>query len=364
MSSPVIWCCPKSPRSVSMSSVLLWKLPSAAWRRLERSLHRDKEGKSCDQARVRNDQESCNLALTRSRAEREGFYGLEGKKSGIRFVPGLKLPNRVPGFSSVVQVPRDVLVKQSTSHPDFPGETPLNLASGAAKNTSYNGGVKHVSTESELVKEAFSDPCFLKQVKSLELMLRVRDRVADRKGGSPSRCEREGAAPSVSETEFCVSEGIDGVRLVSGATTGECGIDGLLESAVLKNLAGCAVSSGRSTRGPLVRPAPVAGFEDVSVFKQNAGVASSSVRRAPVVGALRRSGPSAHATASESDRVIGLLEVTESEFPSCTRVSSCWCLCWCCCSCLLCFIFFCGVCCCTCACLNLARCTQFVVGHG
>ena len=74
----------------------------------------------------------------------------------------------------------------------------------------------------------------------------------------------------------------------------------------------------------LVRRAPVAGVEDDSVFKQNAGVASSSVRRARVVGALRRSGPSAHATASESDRVIGLLEVTESEFPSLSySVNSC-----------------------------------------
>ena len=35
---------------------------------------------------------------------------------------------------------------------------------------------------------------------------------------------------------------------------------------------------------PLVRRAPVAGIEDVSVFKQDAGVASSSVRRAPVDG--------------------------------------------------------------------------------
>ena len=61
------------------------------------------------------------------------------------------------------------------------------------------------------------DPHFATQVKS------------DPKGGSPSRCEREGAVASVSETEFCVSEGIDDVRLVSGATAGECGIDGLLE---------------------------------------------------------------------------------------------------------------------------------------
>ena len=33
-----------------------------------------------------------------------------------------------------------------------------------------------MSTESELVKEAFSDPCFLKQVRGLEAMLRVRAR--------------------------------------------------------------------------------------------------------------------------------------------------------------------------------------------
>ena len=118
---------------------------------------------------------------------------------------------------------------------------------------------------------------------------RTVEQFADVVPGSPSRCEREGAAASESETEFCVSDGID---------------DGLLEkseSAVLNNLAGCAVSSGRSTWGPPVRPALVAG---------------SSVRRAPVVGALRRSGPSAHATAGESGRAIGLLEVTASDFPS------------------------------------------------
>ena len=34
---------------------------------------------SCDKGRVRNDQESCNLAITRSRAERKGLYGLKGK---------------------------------------------------------------------------------------------------------------------------------------------------------------------------------------------------------------------------------------------------------------------------------------------
>ena len=55
-----------------------------------------------------------------------------------------------------MQVPRAVLVKQSISHPDCPGEASLNLASGAALERSpleiisNNGGVKHVSTESEL----------------------------------------------------------------------------------------------------------------------------------------------------------------------------------------------------------------------
>ena len=117
---------------------------------------------------------------------------MEWKESGSRFgssedkvsLPGLNLPHSVPGFSSVVQVLRDVLVKQSTSHPDGPGEASLNLASGAALErspleiTSNNGGVKHASTESELVKEAFSDPRFLKQVDWVEAMLRVRARVS------------------------------------------------------------------------------------------------------------------------------------------------------------------------------------------
>ena len=57
-------------------------------------------------------QEGWILVTTRSRAERKGSYGSEGKESGSRFgpssLPGWKLPNRVPGFSCVVQVPRDV----------------------------------------------------------------------------------------------------------------------------------------------------------------------------------------------------------------------------------------------------------------
>ena len=42
-------------------------------------------GKSCDKARVCNDQESWNLVINRSRAERKGLYGSEGKESGSRF---------------------------------------------------------------------------------------------------------------------------------------------------------------------------------------------------------------------------------------------------------------------------------------
>ena len=163
---------------------------------------------------------------------------------------------------------------------------------------------------------------FATQVKSLELMLRVRDRVADRKGGSPSRCEREGAVASVFETEFCVSEGIDDVRLVSGATAGECGIDGLLEESE-SGFSKILAESARST----ACESGIVGFlqESESDFLKNlAGSAVSRSAAAGHRGALRRSGLAAHATASESDRIIGMLEVTESDFPSLSySVNSC-----------------------------------------
>ena len=161
------------------------------------------------------------------------------------------------------------------------------------------------------------DPHFATQVKSLELMLRVRDRVADRRGGSPSRCEREAVA-SVSETEFCVSEGIDDVRLVSSATAGECGIVGLLEESE-SGFSKILSESARSTAGEsgMVGLLP----ESESDFLKN--LAGCAVSRSAAVdhrGALRRSG----LAASQSDRIIGMLEVIESDFPSLSySVDSC-----------------------------------------
>ena len=97
-----------------------------------------------------------------------GLHSPAGKESGSRFgpgenkvsLPGWKLTNRVPGFSCVVQSPRDVLLKQSTVHPSDPdcqGGEYLNPACGAAQDRilrvrspseimSNNGGVEHVST--------------------------------------------------------------------------------------------------------------------------------------------------------------------------------------------------------------------------
>ena len=233
-------------------------------------------GKSCDKARACDDQESWNLAITRSRAERKGLYGSEGKESGSRFgpsedkvsLPCLRPPNRVPGFSGAVQVPRDVLVKQSTLHPSDPdcqGDASLNLASGAALErsplqiTPNNGGAEHVSTvrhvhslafpqapvaaesflegvvaehsvvaataESELVKEAFSDPCFLKQVCGLEAMFRVSSGSADTAHAAAGASTGiigllEGMDSDASENRANVIA-TSGSVAVTGATAGE-----------------------------------------------------------------------------------------------------------------------------------------------
>ena len=94
--------------------------------------------------------------------------------------------------------------------------------------SSGNDSAEMFKLQNPLFQHAFSRIPILQH--SLELMLRVRDRVADR--------------TSVAVTEFCVSEGIDDVRLVSGATAGECGLES--KSDLLKVLSGGAVSGDDS----------------------------------------------------------------------------------------------------------------------
>ena len=170
-------------------------------------------------------------------------------------------------------------------------------------------------------QQALKDPEFAKAVRGLELCLRVRERERLRDSGMDTcRVSHDGRQGLCSKS---AGGGVD-----SASVLGESGVP-VTSSSVEGVSAPCPVR-----RAPVVgieddlvfkqNAGVVAGIEDDSVFKQNTGVASSSLRRAPVGGALRRSGPSAHASASESDRVIGLLEVTESEFPSLSySVNSC-----------------------------------------
>ena len=174
-------------------------------------------------------------------------------------------------------------------------------------------------------KQALKDPEFAKAVRGLELCLRVRERERLRDSGTDTcRVSHDGrqglcsksAGGGVDSASVLGASGVHGVVIVTSSSvegvSAPCPVRrapvaGIEDDLVFKQNAGV-----------------VAGFEDDSVFKQNTGVSSSSLRRAPVGGALRRSGPSAHASASESDRVIGLLEVTESEFPSLSySVNSC-----------------------------------------
>ena len=155
------------------------------------------------------------------------------------------------------------------------------------------------------------DPLFAQQVQSPERLLRVRERVSAGQRGDPNRGQREGAvACSVSEPGFRVSvagfnddlvtgncvldEGIDGVRSVHGgcrrsgcagtarATAGESGIDGLLE-------------------------------ESESDFSKNLAESTAADECADSPGRVR----SAHATAGESDEIVGSsVCLSWMEFPS------------------------------------------------
>ena len=198
-------------------------------------------------------------------------------------------------------------------------------------------------------QQALKDPEFAKAVRGLELCLRVRERERLRYSGIDSCRVSNAGRQGLRSKSACGGVDSSGDRDTLRRCYLEDGMEVLRHEVPPTSAVTSSSVVGVSAPCP-VRRALVSGIEDDSVFKQNAGVASSSVRRAPVVGeegdsllspmrqspvagervrppaagALRRSGPSAHATASESDRVIGLLEVTDSEFPSLSySVNSC-----------------------------------------
>ena len=140
-------------------------------------------------------------------------------------------------------------------HGLVPWITPLSLECRSARLRVV------LFSQSELVKEAFSDPSFLKQVRVLEAMLRVRARahsdsgvqpvssgraetahfVAGGWGGSPSRCDpkcgqREGAMARSEDDQLCTVSEIplesffDGAESAS-STAGPAGVEAIANVA-------------------------------------------------------------------------------------------------------------------------------------
>ena len=124
----------------------------------------------------------------------------------------------------------------------------------------------------------------------MELLLQVRDRVAHRKGGSPSRCKREGAVASVSGSGFDVS-----------ATTGKQKngvVTGAVETDAVPALLECAAGP---TAGESEGITALLQFRK-SDFSMMDGVAVA----AATAGAF--------ATAGESKEITALVEDRESDF--------------------------------------------------
>ena len=169
----------------------------------------------------------------------------------------------------------------------------MNLASCVAPERcpleiiSNNDVVMHMSTESELIKEAFSDPGFLKQVRGPEAMLRVRARVSPGRADTAAAGESTGTIGLLDGNDRDVSAGIKGVRSVLGVRDDFGG-------------AWTALDSAGGTNGIIGLPE---GME--SDFSKNLAdiTASDSVL---VMGA----------TAGESEGIIGSSRFSESEFPS------------------------------------------------
>ena len=122
-----------------------------------------------------------------------------------------------------------------------------------------------MSTESELVKEAFSDPCFLKQVRGLEAMLRVRDRVSPGRADVAGAGESTGTIGLLEGNDRDVSAGIQGVRSAlgvrddyggartaldsAGETKGIIGLPDGIESDLSKNLVDITASDSVLVKG-------------------------------------------------------------------------------------------------------------------
>ena len=184
-------------------------------------------------------------------------------------------------------------------------------------------------------QQALKDPEFAKAVRGLELCLRVRERERLRDSGIDS-CRVSNAGRQGLRSKSA-GGGVDSASVLLQTLLEKVENMTLCATAILK-MVWRSFDTGSRLLQLLPRPLCVSLLSPM----RQAAVAGERVQPA-AASSLRRSGPTAHATASESDRVIGLLEVTESEFPSLSySVNSCLWLS-------------------TSAC---ARCTQFVVGHG
>ena len=169
--------------------------------------------------------------------------------------------------------------------------------------------------QSELVKQAFSDPSFLKQVRGLEAMLRVRARSHSGSGFLPVSFGRAENAHSVAGASTGFIELLEDTE--SGASK-TCAV------VIAENDAAVRATAGVSARAESA-PVSVGEYKRTTEFLK---VAAGRSTELAVVNASAEACRDRPATAGESKRMIGLRERYVSDFPSlnssgCLSVDAC-----------------------------------------
>ena len=208
-------------------------------------------------------------------------------------------------------------------HKDALFQVPSSVVDGSPGG---NDSAEMFKLQNPLFQHALKEDLhFATQVKSLELLLQVRDRVGHRKGGSPSRCKREVTAPSVSESEFDVTATTG--KQKNGVVTGSVETDAV--PALLECAAGPTAGESKGTTALLeFRKSDFSMMDGVAVAAATAG-AFATAGESKQINALLEDLDSdrsmtdgdvvALATAGES-RNLGLRPVTESH----SRHNSSW----------------------------------------
>ena len=160
----------------------------------------------------------------------------------------------------------------------------------------------------ELVKEAFSDPDFQRQIRGLEAMLRARERSCRKTSCCPQEdahgdCDvafgSEGGRPSPGVCRV-YSEGLETVQTTVGESNGNPGFLEVIESDFSKVCAGTSASGGARTAHAIADESQriVGLLEDIEFDSSKHLVQNPA---------------SLHATAGESKEITRLLEVRESD---------------------------------------------------